>query len=52
MITLGMQCWIIILIYRLTKQEVKEMLHEMPKLQKNNDTFFRGLGNRGVISFR
>ena len=37
---------------RLSKEEVKEMLHEMPKLQKNSDTFFRGLGNRGVISFR
>merc|ERR1712038_1541851 len=36
---------------KLSKEEVKEMLQEMPKLQKNSETFFRGLGNRGVISF-
>merc|ERR1712223_2223451 len=36
---------------KLNKEEVKEMLQEMPKLQRNSQTFFRGLGNRGVISF-
>ena len=45
--------WILyVYVHRLSKAEVKEMLNDMPKLQKNDETFFRGLGNRGVISFR
>ena len=36
---------------RLTETEVKDMMRRMPKLHKNNDNFFRGLGNKGLISF-
>ena len=46
------RCTLYVYIHRLSKAEVKEMLNDMPKLQNNDETFFRGLGNRGVISFR
>ena len=36
---------------KLTKTEVDMMINKMPKLAANDDTFFRGLGNRGLISF-
>jgi len=36
---------------RLTDVEVKEMMRRMPKLHKNNENFFRGLGSKGIISF-
>lgn len=36
---------------RLTDGEVKDMMRRMPKLHKNNEQFFRGLGNKGIISF-
>lgn len=36
---------------RCTDLEVKDMMRRMPKLHKNNDNFFRGLGNKGLISY-
>ncbi len=36
---------------KLTDSEVKEMMRRMPKLHKNNENFFRGLGSKGIISF-
>ena len=27
------------------------MMRRMPKLHKNNENFFRGLGSKGIISF-
>ena len=36
---------------RLSKTEVDTMLNRMPKLSKNDEGFFRGLGNKGLISF-
>jgi hypothetical protein len=37
---------------KLTEEEVKDMMRRLPKLHKNNEMFFRGLGNRGLISYR
>ena len=37
--------------WRLSKAEVDTMLNRMPKLSKNDEGFFRGLGNKGLISF-
>ena len=39
------------LYYRLSKSEVDSILQRMPKLSKNDEGFFRGLGNKGLISF-
>ena len=36
---------------KLTEPEVKDMIRRMPKLYKNNENFFRGLGGKGIISF-
>jgi len=35
----------------LSDAEVKEIMRRMPKLHKNNESFFRGLGGKGIISF-
>jgi len=36
---------------KLTEAEVKDMMRRMPKLHRNNENFFRGLGSKGIISF-
>ena len=36
---------------KLTESEVKNMMRRMPKLHRNNEKFFRGLGSKGIISF-
>ena len=36
---------------KLTESEVKNMMRKMPKLHRNNEKFFRGLGSKGIISF-
>ena len=37
---------------KLTESEVKDMMRRMPKLHRNNENFFRGLGSKGIISYR
>ena len=36
---------------KLTETEVIDMMRRMPKLTRNNEQFFRGLGSKGIISF-
>lgn len=36
---------------KLSDAEVKDIMRRMPKLHKNNENFFRGLGSKGIISF-
>ena len=36
---------------RLTAKEVEEMTSRLPRLNKNNEMFFRAQGNQGIISF-
>ena len=36
---------------KLTETEVIDMMRRMPKLSRNNEQFFRGLGSKGIISF-
>lgn len=35
----------------LTDKDVADVINQVPKLSKNNEHFFRTLGNRGIISF-
>ena len=37
---------------RLTPKEVEAMMSKLPRLHKNNEHFFRNLGNQGIISYR
>ena len=36
---------------KLSDVDVKTMMRRMPKLHRNNEKFFRGLGSKGIISF-